>query len=215
MNSKTGKIAILCCFVALIGVVVAAYAVLGIGRSAVSQDQAIQILTGAGSFKVGSALGEERGGFSGRPMVQVFVSADEKDWPVVSAALQSPEVEAEMGSFTGVLIDPKVEPQIEEGYRGQGIQALVRGLDGSFLGALPPGFGAINLAKLLNRIRVGSFRAIEKSPIYASLLRSPDAIDSLKAKGEIEKARRFVELLKELEGADSPAVLEAEARLNQ
>src|SRR6267143_1594648 len=73
MNSKAGRtIVALCALSALAGLVT--YAFLGSSRVTA------QALPDAGKFKVGSALGEERAGFSGRAKVQVFTSSADPNW---------------------------------------------------------------------------------------------------------------------------------------
>jgi hypothetical protein len=212
MNTKSGRI-IFACFAAAALVGLVTYGVL-VPRSGVGA--AAQALSDVGKFKVGSALGMERAGFSGRPMVQVFTTADDPNWPAISACLQSAEVEAEMGAFVGVLVDARAEPEVESAFRRKhGLQLIVRGLNGAFLGGLKTGFQCPDLVGLLKTIRAGLNPEIEKSPIYTSLMLSPDAIDYYKAQSQNAKAARFVELLKEFEGEGSAAVQAAEARLNQ
>jgi hypothetical protein len=169
-----------------------------------------------GKFKVGSAVGMERAGFSGRAMVQVFTTADDPNWPTISSCLQNTEVEAEMASFVGVLVDARAEPSVESRFRGKhGLQLILRGVNGAFLGGLKTGFQCGDLIALLRAIRASMNPEIEKSPIYTSLMLSPDAIDYFKSRGQTAKAAKFVELLKEFEGDSSPAVQAAQARLNQ
>ena len=57
------------------------------------------------------------------------------------------------------------------------------------------------------------FMKTRKSPIYASLLASPDAVDRLVEARGLEDARKHVDFLAEFEGKDHPAVIAAEARL--
>ena len=212
MNTKSGRIFLACCVATVLGGLVA-YGVL-VTRS--GGRAAAQALSDVGKFKVGSTVGMERAGFSGRVMVQVFTTADDPNWPAISACLQSAEVEAEMGAFVGVLVDARAEPEVESAFRRKhGLQLIVRGLNGAFLGGLKTGFKCPDLVGLLKSIRVGLNREIEKSPIYTSLMLSPDAIDYFKTRSQTAKAARFVELLKEFEGESSPAVQAAEARLNQ
>ena len=44
-----------------------------------------------GKFKLGSVLGEERGGFSGMPKVFVFTSVADPNWPQIQACLVTAE----------------------------------------------------------------------------------------------------------------------------
>lgn len=190
---------------------VAVYATLGT-RAKV----AAQALPDVGRFRAGSAAGEERAGFSGRAKVQVFASASASDWNTISACLQSREVEAEMPFFTGVLIDEKAEPTVEQVFRERdGLRVVVRALNGGFLGGLPAGFKCQDLADLLKSIHAQATSAPEKSPIYANLLESTAALDDLLQKQEGAKAARFVDLLDELEGSTSPAVQAAKAKLGK
>ena len=189
MKSKSGRIiAILCVVSVLAGLVI--YAFVGRGAGA-----AAQAIPDVGKFKVGSALGEERAGFSGRPKVQVFATADSPDWPATSACLQSGEVEAEMGSFVGVLVDAGLEPQVEAAQRQRdGLQVVVRSLGGGYLGGLRAGFTCADFVNLLRIIRSNSNPEVEKSPAYATLLDSPDLVDYLEAQGKPGDAAKFVEL---------------------
>ncbi len=173
-----------------------------------------QALPDAGKFRAGSALGEERAGFSGRMMVQVFTTAESKDWPTISACLQAAAVEAELGFFTGILVDEVAEPTVEATLRERdGLRVVVRALNGAFLGGLPAGFTCQDFMDLLKRIRAASISAPEPSPIYSNLLESAAAIDDLIAKGERTRAEGFVAFLEELEGSTSPAVQAAKASL--
>jgi hypothetical protein len=212
MKSKSGRVIVACCVLAaVIGLLIYTFIVKGAGAAA-------QALPDTGKFKVGSALGEERGGFSGRPKLQVFVTADSPEWPSLSACLQSAEVEAEMVAFTGVLIDAAAEPGVESFHRQRdGFQVLVRGMNGAFWGGLKSGFACSDLVDLLKEVRflLAQTGEIERSPIYASLMDSPAAVDFLVKNGQESKAARFVELLREFEGANSPSVAAAEAMLNQ
>ncbi len=214
MNSKSGRIIVASCvLLGLAGCV--AYALIpgGAGGGA-GAGAGAQALSDVGKFKVGSAVGEERAGFSGRSKVQIFTSSGDPNLPAISACLQSAEVEAEMEFFVGVLVDGAQEPQVEAMHREHnGLQVIVRGLNGAFLGGLPSGSTCQDLVKLLQGIRASSTREIIKSPIYNSLLLSAEAVDSLNQSGQAERAARFVNLLKEFEGAESPAVTAAESRV--
>lgn len=175
-----------------------------------------QVLPDLGAFRVGSELGEERASFSGRPKVQVFATAEPAEWTALSSCLESPQVEAEMGVFTGILIDEAAEPTVEDTFRERdGLRVVVRALNGGFLGGLPQGFTCDDLVGLLRSLRQDDPSEPERSPIYANLLESPAVIDYLSEKGERARAERFVALLEEFEGATSPAVQAAKARLGQ
>lgn len=216
VNSKSGRIiAASCVLLGLAGCV--AYVLVPGGVGGGGGGAGAQAISDAGKFKVGSALGQERAGFSGRAMVQIFTWADDPNWPAISACLRSPEVEAEMASFTGIIVDAQAEPEVESiGKRQDGVRVIVRRLNGELLRGLPAGFSCADLVHLLNYIRQSRSLDMERSPIYASLMESPEAVvDDLKGKGEAVQAARFVELLKEFEGAQSPAVLAAETQLNR
>jgi hypothetical protein len=179
-----------------------------------SQAQAPQALLDVGKFRVGSDLGEERAGFSGRTKLQIFASASSADWASISSCLESEAVAAQMDFFTGILIDETAEPLVEAtaGVR-DGMRVVVRGLNGAYLGGLPAGFTCQELVALLQQVRATAFSGPEPSPIYANLLESTAAIEDLISKGERAKAAKFVTLLKEFEGATSPAVKAAEAKI--
>ena len=195
----------------LLGLVVSVAFVGGGGRKARAQ-----ALPDAGKFRVGSALGEDRAGFSGRAKVQVFTSFGAPEWASLSQCLQSPQVEAEMGFFTGVLVDGAAELEVETVLRERdGLGVVVRALNGAVLGGLKAGFTCAELVELLHSIRANATGEAEKSPIYADLLESTAPIDALLLNGERAKAEKFVGFLKEFEDPQSAAVKNAEARLKQ
>ncbi|MBI4604743.1 MAG: hypothetical protein HY721_22505 [Planctomycetes bacterium] len=184
------------------------------GRGAVTA----QTMPDVGRFRAGSELGAERAGFSGRAMVQVFTSAAAADWHAIAACLQDPAVTALMDpQFVGVLVDETLEPTVEEVLRARDkLAVVVRGLNGAFLGGLPAGFTCTELLELLKSLRQRLFFEPEKSPIYANLLERPEVVvDAMVASGDLVKAAKFVAFLEELEGAASPAVVAAKARLWQ
>jgi hypothetical protein len=107
-----------------------------------------------GRFKLGAAAGEERAGFSGLAKLQVFANASDPDWETVSAMLTAPEVEAELGFFTPILVDPAADVAAESRLRQRdGLQVIVRALNGKFLGGLRRGFTRGELVDLLAGIR--------------------------------------------------------------
>jgi hypothetical protein len=71
---------------------------------------AAQVLTDVGRFKVGSELGMERAGFSGRAMLMIFATAGVAEWDSLSSCPQSLEVEARLGHFTPIIVDERTEP---------------------------------------------------------------------------------------------------------
>jgi hypothetical protein len=175
-----------------------------------------QALPDVGKFRVGSALGEERCGFSGRAKVSVFASFNSPAWSSISECLQSAAIESEMDFFTGVLVDEAAEPDVEAVYRERdGLRVIVRGIGGGFLGCLPAGFTCQELVDLLRLVRASATSAPEKSPIYVNLLESTAVLDDLVARGEAAKAERYVALLEEFEGSSSPAVQAARAKVGR
>jgi len=209
MSRKTGRAIVASCALgAVAGAGILIYTIVAGGGGA-----AAQALPDAGKFRVGSQLGEERAGFSGRPMVMVFTSAI--DSAAISACLLSPDVEALMGDFTGVLVEEAAEPDVESVLRARDdFQVVVRALNGSLLGGLRRGFTCADLAALLENVRKG-ITFIEKSPIYARLLESTEPIDVLKTEGKVAEAARYVELLKEFEGEGSAVAQAAEGALGK
>lgn len=176
---------------------------------------AAQEMPDVGKFRVGSQLGEERAGFSGRPMVFVFTSAASPEWATISSCLQGADVEAFMDQFTGVLVDEALELDTEAVPRTRDkLRVVVRGLNGAFLGGLSEGFRCADLVALLDAIKK-TVPFVEKSPIYARLLESAEPVAVLKVEGKGAEAQRYVELLREFEGAGSPAVQAADAELNK
>ena len=114
------------------------------GRKGVAGAQA---LPDSGKFRAGSALGEERAGFSGRTVVQVFATAGTVEWSSIDACLKSAAIEAQMGFFTGVLVDEAAEPTVEATLRERdGLRVVVRDLSGAYLGGLAAGFSCEDLA---------------------------------------------------------------------
>ena len=164
-------------------------------------------------FQWGIDVGKERAGFSGLPMIQVFVD-ENIDEAALDACLESPEVAALMPGFTGILISPEDEDTSPRRLRRKGEdQVVVRRLNGKILGILPPGFTCAEFLDLLERSLRSMIIKPKKSPIYRRLLESPDAIDRVIERGEPERARKYVDFLMELEGRDHPAAVAAEARL--
>jgi hypothetical protein len=211
MSRKTGRaIAASCVLGAVVGVGILIYGVAPGGGIAA------QVLPDVGSFKAGSELGMERAGFSGRAMVQVFTQAGSPEWTAISQCLGSAEIEEEMHFFTGVLVDEKGEPGVESVFRERdGLNVVVRGLNGAFLGGLRTGFTCEELLILLRSVRRRTIAHRDLSPIYANLLESAAPITDMVQKGEGDRAARYVDLLKEFEGASSPAVRSAEAALGR
>lgn len=180
------------------------------------QDPQASALADVGAFKVGSAVGEERAGFSGRPKVQVFISADDPTWPTLQACLASAEVQTAVAPFVGVIVDPKADPETEAILRQRGDHTVIaRGLSGKLYGSLPATFTCENLTSFLNTLAASLPATPEKSPIYASLMDDQKALDGLIQAGAGEKANRFVELLEEFEGASNVKVLAAKAKLGK
>ena len=206
-----------CAGLAVLGVFLVVVGYLAFSRSAGTQEPGDVVAPrDVGKFRVGSALGEERAGFSGRAQVLVFTTADAKDWPAISACLESTAVEAEMNFFTGVLVDEVAEPGVERVFRERdGLRVIVRGLGGGFLGCLPAGFACQEFVDLLRAVRLSATSAPEKSPIYVNLLESTAVLDDLIAKGKRSDAAKYVGLLEELEGSLSPAVQAAKAKLGK
>jgi hypothetical protein len=164
-------------------------------------------------FQYGYDLGRERAGFSGLPMVQIFVD-ETVDQAALDACLESPEVQALMPSFTGIFINSEDEDSSPRRLRRKGEhQVIVRAVNGKILGILPGGYTCAELLEMLERIPRSMIIQPMKSPIYQRLLESPDPIDQLIAEDKAERARKYVDVLAELEGKDHPAVIAAEARL--
>ena len=195
----------------LLGLAVSVAFVGGGGRKARAQ-----ALPDVGKFRVGSALGEERAGFSGRAKVLVFTTPDSPDWTALSQCLQSGDVLAQMDFFTGVLVDERAEPDVEAVLRSRdGLGVVVRALNGGFLGGLASGFSCKDFAALLSSIRLAVTSPPEKSPLYANLLERTAPIDDMLQNGERAKAEKFAGFLEELEGASSPAVQAVKAKLGR
>jgi hypothetical protein len=209
MNGKTGRFVVACCVLfAVAGGV--AFMILRTG----GVRAAPQALADVGRLRVGSALGEERAGFSGRPKVLVFTSATDPQWSAIQACLLSLSAEAELSSFTPVLVDETLDADEERVLRERdGLRVVVRGLNGKFWGGLPAGFRCEELLALLHSIRTEMIQLPEKSPIYARLLESTEPIDWLIQEGQLARAQKFVEFLAEFEGTGSPACTAAQARL--
>jgi hypothetical protein len=212
-------------FVSLAGAAAlgAAVIVVFVPRSGAAKAQALPDI---GKFRAGSVLGEERAGFSGRPKLQVLLDPGDPRLEEVAACLRSAEVEAALDSFTPILIDAgaESEAEVERVHRERdGLRVIVRGLDGGFRGGLREGFGCADLLGLLDAVRRHSSGPPEKSPIYALLVAHPEAIEVFATEDEVasggvgrsgrERALRYLDLLREFEGEESPAVKAVEARL--
>ncbi len=175
---------------------------------AISAGQAVSDI---GKFRVGSALGEERTGFSGRTKVTIFAGGP--DSAALSTCLRNEAIEAQMDFFTGVLVDESAEPEVEADLRAQGLRVVVRGLQGQVLGLLHEGYTCDDFVALLRQVRAASTRAAEKSPIYVNLLERPaEVVDYMVERGQGTDAARYVQHLEEFEGSASPAVQAAKAR---
>jgi hypothetical protein len=209
MNTKTGRVVVACCvFSTLAGL--GGFLALRTGGVGASQ----QAIEDVGLFRVGAMLGEERAGFSGLPKLQVFADAADPGWASLQACLTAPGLQEALAGFTPVLIDERADLETEKVLRERdGARVVARGLNGKVLGALPAGFTCADLLDLLIEIQANTLQSPEKSPIYARLLETTEPIDVLVSQGQAERAAKFVEFLAEFEGAQSPAVMAAEARL--
>ncbi len=164
-------------------------------------------------FQWGIDLGKERAGFSGLPRGQIFVD-ESVDKTALDACLESPAIKALLPSFTGIFISAEEEDSSPRRLRRSGEhQVIVRRVNGKILGILPPGFTCGELQEMLERCLRHMIIKPKKSPIYRRLLESPDPLDRVIERGEADRARKFVDFLKELEGKDHPAAVAAEARL--
>ncbi len=166
-----------------------------------------QAVVDVGHFRVGSALGEERSGFSGRSKVIVFAGSE---------CLESPAVTAEMDFFVGVIVDPRAEPEVESYLREHEHGVVIRGLQGQVIALLPDSYTCEELVGLLRFVRESSVRGPEPSPIYWNLVERPqEVVDDLLANDRGQDALRYAEMLEEFEGAGSPAVQTVNARLGR
>ncbi len=185
----------------------AAYGLLA-SRSGAATAQAV---TDIGKFRVGSTLGEERTGFSGRTKVTIFAGGP--DSATLATCLRNEAIESQMDFFTGVLVDENAEPEVEADLRAQGLRVVVRGLQGQVLGLLHEGYTCDDFVALLRQVRAASTRAAEKSPIYVNLLERPaEVVDYMVERGQGTDVARYVQHLEEFEGSASPAVQAAKAR---
>jgi hypothetical protein len=174
-----------------------------------------QALSDVGVFRAGSALGEERAGFSGRPQVKVLVSEGAETIVRVSAALQDPAVVNAMAAYTGVLVDAAAEPGVEQVLRERDkLQVVVRSLDGSFLGGLEA-VTAPELARLLETISARLGKAAEPSPLLARLRESTEPIDAMLQEGKRAEAEKFADFLREIDGPAADSVQAVENRLGR
>jgi hypothetical protein len=177
-------------------------------------------LADAGRFRAGAELGRQRAEFSGRAQVLVFADPDAPGWTELEACLRDAAVEAELGAFTPVLVDARTaagaDAEVEGGLRARfGLGVVARSLSGKLLGALPVGFRCGELVAFLRQVAAENPIPAEKSPIYARLLESPEPIVDLVARGERERASKYVDFLREFEGPSSSAVIAARAGLGQ
>jgi hypothetical protein len=175
-----------------------------------------------GLFRVGSALGEERAGFSGLPKAIAFVDPSSPDWPGFRACLTDPAIEAELVYFTPVAIDvtdpaeAAAEPWLrEDGLRAQGFVVVLRHLNGKFLGGIQLGASCDELLAKLRSARESLFHPPKPSALYSTLLEHPEIVDTMVAEGNRARAEKCLELLREFEGEDSPVVQNVAARLGR
>jgi hypothetical protein len=82
------------------------------------------------------------------------------------------------------------------------MSGVIRSPSGAVLGALPQGFTCLDLLRVLQIVRLGTFNR-EKSPIYSVLLERPDAIVGVAHDFGCARAAPFVNFLEEFEGKDS------------
>ncbi|MFQ5382071.1 MAG: hypothetical protein ACE5EF_10700, partial [Dehalococcoidia bacterium] len=165
------------------------------------------------AFQWGVQLGRERCGFSGLPVVMVFVD-ETFDRAALAACLADPVLAGPMAEFVGVLVDPADEAsQKRRLRRSTELQVIVRGANGRFCGGLGAGFTCADLARLLTRVQRETLIRPVPSPAFARLLESPDLLSDLLARGERARAEKLVTFLKEFAGPDSAAALAAEGRL--
>ncbi len=166
-------------------------------------------------FQWGYDLGQERAGFSGLDTVYVFADST-VNLPVLEACLDDPAVEAAMGTFVGVILSETEEDAVARRLREKDLQqVVVESLSGRYRGSLPPGFTCDELVLLLESIARRRIIKPALSPIRSRLRVDPTAIDEFVARGEIDRARKYLDFLKEFEGADSPVALAVEARIPQ
>jgi len=136
------------------------------------------------------------------------------DKAALDACLESPEIKALVPRFTGILISADEEAGHPRRLRRKERHgAFVRGVNGRYMGILPPGYTCEDLRAMLERSLHNMIMKPRKSPVYSALLASPDVIDRLIGEGKRESARKYVDFLKEFEGKDHPAAIAAEARL--
>jgi hypothetical protein len=210
MSRRTGRSIIGVCAVGMTGAALLLYTLGGAREGATAQ-----ALEEPGRFRLGAELGAERAGFSGLPLLYVFADPADPGWTGLAACLSSAWVEAELGSFTPVLIDERTDGATEATLRRRGLQVIARGLNGKLLGGLPHGASCEELILLLGAIRSSMIQSPEPSPIYAVLRRTPEPIEELLRRGERARAERLVDFLAEFEGEESPAVAAARERLGQ
>jgi hypothetical protein len=209
MHTRTGKVLLAVSGLVVCGGVAAFLTLGGSAQTAALSD--------VGRFRAGSALGERRAGFSGRPKVQVFADRSARDWPGLEACLKSPEVGALLDRFTPVLADASdpAEAGAEADLRAAGFQVVVRGLDGGFLGGLGAGHDCAALVGLLAAVRDGLPAEPKESPMCTLLRERPEVVDEMLRQGNRAEAEECLELLRELDGEGSGVVAAVEARLSR
>jgi hypothetical protein len=213
MRSRTGKVLVGASVLAIAGGAVALFIGGGGGGAQAT-------LSDVGRFRAGAQLGRDRAEFSARAQLLVFADPDAPGWAELEACLRDAAVEAELGAFTPVLVDARAaagaDAEAEGGLRARwGLGVVARSLSGKLLGALPLGFRCGELLGFLRQVAAENPVPAEKSPIYARLLESPEPIVDLVARGERERASKYVDFLREFEGPSSPAVIAAQAGLGQ
>jgi len=187
------------------------------GAASQQEPAAPVVLPDIGAFRVGSALGDERAGFSGMPSVFVFASAHDASWPELRECLETAESAGALAGYTPVLVDSAdpFEDHVEPKLRANGAQVVIRNRQGRFLGALQAGFECADFVALLAAAKGMTTIPPQPSPLRTFLRQEPIAgIDSILARDGRERAERVAALFREFDG-DTGAVRAAEARLAQ
>ena len=170
-----------------------------------------EALSDVGVFRRGYEESMLRAGFSGRPLLRVYFSRSSRDIRGLRAMLAAPRVQELAAHFTPAWIEIAEIPEKVTNRPPESELPLVAVHDvhGRCLGLLS---GERLTSESLLEMLEALPRTWPKSPLYQRLLESTEPLDFMASRGDLDRARFTVQVLRELE-AETPAVVQAEARI--
>ena len=170
-----------------------------------------EALSDVGVFRRGYEESKLRAGFSGRPLLRVYFSRSSRELRALREILQEPRVQELAGRFTPAWVEISDIPDRASDRPPEAELPLiaVHDIHGRCLGVLSgERLTSENLLEMLEALP----RTWPKSPLYQRLLESTEPLDFMASRGDLDRARFTVQVLRELE-AETPAVVQAEARI--